>query len=361
MEGQYPLMQRVLWRSGLSLALANRSRREDLKLATFVAAWVLLLFLFAPACGPSAFKGTILFTSHRQGGLGVYSVSSRGGELKHLTPGDTYAFSPRWSPDYTRFLYLARRGEKTALMVANRDGSHPQGLAETDGILANPRWSADGRYIAYALTLDGATAIRVMRSDGTGDAPVAFEVSPADYASWSSDSQWLAVASATPGSPGIYLRNPAGVNYHRLSAQQDSLPLWSPKGDRIAFMSERDGTSEVYVMRSDGSQQARLTTNETREYHLAWSPDGGSLAYVSEEDGNPEIYVARVDGSQTLRLTFNAFPEMDPTWSPDGRRIVFVSSREGNADLFIMDADGNRQQNLTSSPAPEFSPSWSAR
>ena len=65
------------------------------------------------------------------------------------------------------------------------------------------------------------------------------------------------------------------------------------------------------------------------------------LAFVSERDGNSEIYVMNVDGTGLLRLTNDAGRDVDPAWSPDGKRIAFASDRAGSWDIYVMNADGS--------------------
>jgi TolB protein len=76
-------------------------------------------------------------------------------------------------------------------------------------------------------------------------------------------------------------------------------------------------------MNADGSDQARLTDNLLGNYFPSWSPDGKRIAFTSERDGNSEIYIMNADGSGQIRLTNNKASDGMPTWSPDGKRIVF--------------------------------------
>lgn len=83
------------------------------------------------------------------------------------------------------------------------------------------------------------------------------------------------------------------------------------------------------------------------------------LAFVSERDGNPEIYVMNVDRTGLLRLTDHAGYDGEPAWSPDGSRIAFVSDRAGGQDIYVMDADGSNVVRRTDeglNAAPAWSP-----
>jgi len=84
----------------------------------------------------------------------------------------------------------------------------------------------------------------------------------------------------------------------------------------IAFVSDRDGDGEIYVMGADGSNQTRLTNNPATDWTPSWSPDGSKIALESDRDGNFEIYVMDADGSNQTRLTNNPATDWMPSWSP---------------------------------------------
>ncbi len=89
------------------------------------------------------------------------------------------------------------------------------------------------------------------------------------------------------------------------------------------------------------------------------APAAGRIAFVSERDGNREIYVMNTDGSDQTNLTDDPADDGVPVWSPDGSRIAFVSDRDGNREAYVMNADGSGQTNLTDNPAVDGSPAWS--
>jgi dipeptidyl aminopeptidase/acylaminoacyl peptidase len=94
----------------------------------------------------------------------------------------------------------------------------------------------------------------------------------------------------------------------------------TPPGEnssRIAFTSTRDLNEEIYVMNAeDGSEQTRLTNNNTSDTHPSWSPDGTKIAFTSTRDGNFEIYVMNAeDGSEQTRLTNNNVIDRFPDWN----------------------------------------------
>ena len=126
-------------------------------------------------------------------------------------------------------------------------------------------------------------------------------------------------------------------------------------GDLIAFMSTRDGDSEVFVMNTDGTQVRQLTDNDVSDGTPAWSPDGKHIAFMSTRDGDLEVFVMNADGTEVRQLTDKDGLDADPEWSPDGKHIAFVSDRYGEWEVFVMNADGT---DAYSTGQEGFAPSW---
>ena len=140
---------------------------------------------------------------------------------------------------------------------------------------------------------------------------------------------------------------------------QDWNPVWSPDGQRIAFVSDRDGDDEIYVMDADGNNSTRLTQKAGFDWNLGWFPDGQRIAFVSNRDGDVEIYVIDADGSNLTRLTQNALLSSVPVLSPDGQHIAFTSHRDGDFRIYVMDADGSNLTRLTQGAGQDLDPVWS--
>ncbi len=170
----------------------------------------------------------------------------------------------------------------------------------------------------------------------------------------------IAFVSNRDGDREIYVMDPDGLNQINLTNNPDwdEQPAWSPNGRRIAFMSNRGGNSEIYVMDASGRNQINLTNNSSEDYEPAWSPDGGKIAFVSNRDGDREIYVMEANGGNQINLTNNPNNDWDPAWSPDGGKIAFVSNRDTDWEIYVMETNGRNQINLTNNSNTDSQPSW---
>ena len=132
------------------------------------------------------------------------------------------------------------------------------------------------------------------------------------------------------------------------------------ESSKITFVSDRDGTFDLFVMYADGSNQTNITrTAEWEEDHPRWSPDGTCIAYCDRRHGKGEIYLIDADGREPKRLTRNSAPDLRPHWSPDGQTIIFTTDRNDNVEIYAMNRDGSNQRNLTDHPARELESTYS--
>jgi dipeptidyl aminopeptidase/acylaminoacyl peptidase len=160
----------------------------------------------------------------------------------------------------------------------------------------------------------------------------------------------------------VFVMNSDGsglVSLTRDSWAAETQPAFSPDGSRIAFVSDRTGDAEIFVMDADGTDVTQLTSNPAQEFDPAFSADGSRIAFASGRGGNGDLYVIGVDGSGETRLTTSPANEQDPAFSADGSRLAFVSDREGNREIYVAAADGNDPVRLTADPAADYQPNFS--
>ena len=105
----------------------------------------------------------------------------------------------------------------------------------------------------------------------------------------------------------------------------DFLPEWSPDGQQIAYVSDRNGTYSIYLADAQGNNTRRMTGDSSNEYAPVWSPDGQQIAYVKERNGYPQLMLYNLTTGNSEQLTDNYRTHMSPVWSPDAASITFVS------------------------------------
>jgi Tol biopolymer transport system component len=269
------------------------------------------------------------------GKSGIYVMNADGSGQRELTPGG----SPAWSPDGRKIAYTTVRDGTLEVDVVNADGSGKFGLPGSDGLFfaGAPAWSPDGRRIAFASGRDGNPAIYVMNADGSGQRNLTRNSARCTNACpsagrdsnpvWSPDGRRIAFVSKSQ----VYVMNADGSRQLRLTRNgaRNFAPAWSPDGQRIAFERrvgrEKDGrcdrcgravTFQVYVMNADGSEARMLAQGGLQP---VWSPDGQKIAFVRESRSprQSDIYVMNADGSGQRNLTRGAGRhESSPVWSP---------------------------------------------
>ncbi len=125
-------------------------------------------------------------------------------------------------------------------------------------------------------------------------------------------------------------------------------------------MEDNRGRTQLWWLPTEGQGARPLTWCGAGDSQPVWSPRGDLIAFVSTNSGNDEIYTITLDGTITKQLTVNQFEwDKHPSWSPDGSQLVFFSNREtGRRQLWVMNADGSGQRNLSSNEYEDWDPIW---
>lgn len=249
-----------------------------------------LLVLALPGGAPAAavFPSALAYSRPEAAGGGVF-VIERSGRVRLVAPG---GLSPSWSRDGRRLSFAAPEPSgATDLFVADASGQHRANLTRTASASeSEPDWAPDGRRLV--VERDGALVL--VDADGARERPLV-----------------------------------AGRE-----------PAWSPQGRQIAFVSDRAGSDDLYLVAVASGRPSRLTSLPTGETAPAWSPDGRRLAFLSDETGATDVYSVDVSSGTVARLTQDAATEGPPAWSTDGRSVTFVSDRAGTSALWNVPAAG---------------------
>jgi TolB protein len=174
----------------------------------------------------------------------------------------------------------------------------------------------------------------------------------------------VAFAGTKDGNLDIYIMKPDGANVVRITtdAADDYYPDFAPDNRSLVWVrSGPGGIGELFTGNVDGSKQAPLTNLGTSVLMPRYSPDGTRIAFVatSNDNGGRDIYTINADGTGLKRLTYENSEELSPTWSPDGTRIAFESIRDGFEAIFVMNADGLNVRPIVCDFGGCGEPAWS--
>jgi Tol biopolymer transport system component/predicted Ser/Thr protein kinase len=290
---------------------------------------------------------------------GILAIPVSGGEPRTLIWGSRaldYYF-PVVSPDGALLafagcrsdsncdVYLMDLGEGSSLNGKPRRVTHQE--AGVQGIA----WMPDGRSLIYGSRLNGQHLWRVSIS---GDPPERVELAgtPAVYPAISRTGDKLAFISQGSGDSDLWiLKTGAAPERFLSSTLSDTSPQWSPDGQRIVFDSNRSGNgTQIWVGNRDGTNVIPLTEPTGRPQGTPrWSPDSRWIAYDAHgEDAVSHIYVIDAAGGRPRRLTASTGTEQIPSWSRDGKWVYFRSNRTGRAEVWRMPVAGGESQQMTS-------------
>lgn len=85
----------------------------------------------------------------------------------------------------------------------------------------------------------------------------------------------------------------------------------------------------------DSTGVVQLTSGDVRDLDARWSPDGRTIAFVSNRTGTDQIWLVDAESGALRQLTQGG-SDLYPQWSPDGKRLVFESSRSGSSNLWLL-------------------------
>ncbi len=243
----------------------------------------------------------------------------------------------------------------------------------------NPRWSPTGRYLSlerddgtsrtveiYAAEATGAMRLvetLALRPSGGGGGFL-LDAAPDGptfnaWLSWAPDeARYAFISNGGAGAYDVYVGTLSAApapQYTRVTndAAADGQVAWSPRGDRLAFVSGRTDRGDLYLLDVGTRAVTRLTHEDRSVLHPEWSPDGRRLAFAIGDGENHDVCVVDVPPLPGARvavkrrcLTAWPFDDVRPRWSPDGRLLAFYSSYNPDGEpgvwsVFVVAADGS--------------------
>lgn len=227
-------------------------------------------------------------------------------------------------------------------------------IVTSSGNEGHATWSPDAQLIAFQSLrdADGNWEIYTYHVDTGEELNLTNAASNDMYPNWTRDGLVIYMSDQS-GEPALWLTDPATGSMTELTANDDCVPDYHPNAswteDRVAYRADCSGNGDIWHLDIITGERINLTADTVAtDRYPDWSPDGEKILFVSNRDGNEEIYVMHADGSNPINLSQHAANDVQGSWSPDGRFIVFVSDRDGQDDLWIMEADGTRPTKLAS-------------
>ncbi|MCY2962341.1 MAG: S9 family peptidase, partial [Planctomycetota bacterium] len=310
----------------------------------------------------------------------IWGSYANGGSSRPLTSGPATDSHPRWSPDGYSIAFLSDRlktGQRQVFQMF-RSGGEACALTNIVGDIPTPRglnalqWSPDGQSIAFLLEESETTAERVRRE--AKDDAIEFERNPKyvrvcvvnietrdvqvvspeglqiwEFA-WSPDSKSLAaIVSDVPYEWAWYtnrlVRFPLGGTPQTLvqTKRQCALPVWSPDGTRIGFISSNWSdrgcvAGDVFVVDANGGTPLNISENlESSPGWMEWSNDGKTVLAVAHDKGGIGFHELAADGSSRRQLCWKQGVVAEPHWPR------FTRSRSGRIAVIFEDSTHPRE------------------
>ena len=180
---------------------------------------------------------------------------------------------------------------------------------------------------------------------------------------WTKSSWMVSLSVLTGLVPGI-LKAQEPLTLESMNRNVNTVSVaFSPAAPELAVVTDRSGTSKIWLMGADGSDAHMLVRDDHSEMSPVWSPDGERVAFLRSTDGAPDIWTVNRDGEGLRRITHDAERERALAWGPFGRRIAFLSDRSGHQDVFVVDVESGTVEQITSETNPwdefRWAPVWS--
>ncbi len=278
-------------------------------------------------------------------------LESYGSRLtNHVLDGSVLNVSPKLSPDGTKIAYISdKSGYSDLYLISALDGSLLQHLVKGERssgfesihpYRAGIGWSPDARTIVFIAKSHGKDIVHTM--DVTTRKithKLQFDLDGIYSPDWSPSGDEICFVGLKDGSSDLYLYDFREEKLRRLTNDRydERDPSWAPEGDFIAFVSDRaepEGQCALFTMGSDGSGITQVSFGAHLVSSPTWSQDGKTLCFLSDLDGTSNIYLLDVEENAYTRLT-NALSGITAIhWAAN--RLVFSGFHDFGWDLYIV-------------------------
>ncbi len=275
----------------------------------------------------------------------------------------------------TRIVYIAETGPKNArikrLAIMDADGANVKYLTSGAFTVLTPRFSPEAQQITYMSYEGGIPRVYLYDLRRARQEVLGNFRSMTFAPRFSRDGNSVLLTQATNGNSDIYLMDLQTRQSRRLTDHPaiDTSPSMSPDGRQIVFNSDRGGSPQLYIMNTNGTPRTcpsggrdvacRITFGSGRYSTPVWSPRGDLIAFTKQTRGRFHIGVIGIDG-RGERLLTESYLDEGPDWSPNGRVITFFREPSPGASptLWSVDLTGRNLRPLVT-PTDASDPAWS--
>jgi|GEM_PF-2874459 len=323
--------------SGRHHSQCSRGRR----LRSLLCALLLPPALAAPAAAQTLPSGRIAYVRYGDQTLWVFDTSTRSPTPVPLDPGMVQTvYTACWTPDGQWIVFAGDYAGQSQVYAVRPDGSDLRRISDGTGHLVDVAVSADGGRIACQQVYGNVFAFNF---DGTGKTDLGYGI---DMVSWSPSGDRLVGADWALGggyTSDLYIWNLNTGAKSKITSRPEqtyyNLPRWAPNGAKIAAVFGRHterGDTDIVIMNVDGSEIVNLTEDWTSDDHgPAWTPDNQFLLFTSTHDASTDIWVMRPDGSgRTKLISGNGAVLASPSM------VLRPSIEDGLVAHYRLDADG---------------------
>ena len=267
--------------------------------------------------------------------------------LSQNAQDDRYA---SYSPNGNKIVFESNRSGNWDIYMMDADGKNQQKITAKKSDDRRPSWHPSGKIILFESDRGGKTelytiAIKNRKIRKISNSAINGELI---FGNFSPNGKYVAVsAKESDEKSNIILMKKNGKNIKRLTSNQlrNYYPKWSPNGNEIVYFSRKHTNNqddEIYRLNVKDGKEFRLTNWPTHNFCPTWSSDGRRIAYVTSMEGTrPEIYIMNADGSNKTRVTDNQDGDTLPNWSPAGNKLLITAYREGNFEICELELDLN--------------------
>lgn len=264
----------------------------------------------------------------------------------------------------SRIVYVAESGPATRrvkrLAIMDQDGENHKYLTDGANLVLTPRFSPNTQQILYMSYAHNQPRV-YLRDLQTGREEMMGRFQGMSFAPrFNHDGSRMLMSIANAGTTNIYEMDLRSRQMRRLTNTAnviDTSPSYSPDGRSITFNSDRGGSQQLYVMDANGGNIQRISSGSGEYNTPVWSPRGDLIAFTKHYGGQFYIGVMHPDGSGERLLTQSWLDE-GPSWAPNGRVIVFTRDTGNRSRLYSVDITGFNLRELPT-PLDASDPAWS--